>query len=184
MNKIMKVTAAMAAVATLSGCVNPNETAKKIGAAPQSAVDLRGLESRRYDTLDFEAMLSSATQTLQDLGYTITESSSEAGVLVGSKQRDAEESGQVAGAIAVTVLLALMGAHANPTWDKSQDIHVTVVAMPILDSKQVEMRVSFDRYLTNNLGQQWRAELIQQPEIYQEFFDKLSQSAFLEAHQI
>jgi hypothetical protein len=176
--------AALSAVLLTAACQNPNAVAMKVGAPPESAVELRELETRRFSTLDQQAMMAAATQTLQDLGFTITESSVDAGVLVGSKQRDAEETGQVAGQIVLTVLLAAMGSAHHPVWDKTQDIHITVVATPIENSKQIEMRVSFDRYLTNSDGLQWRAELIKEPDIYQEFFDKLSQSAFLEAHKI
>jgi hypothetical protein len=184
MQKRAARTATLLAVLFLTACQNPNAIAMKVGAPPESAVELRALETRRFATLDLQAMMAAATQTLQDLGFNITESSIDAGVLVGAKQRDAEETGQVAGQIALTVLLAVMGSQHNPVWDKTQDIHITVVATPIENSKQIEMRVSFDRYLTNNFGQQWRAELIKEPAIYQEFFDKLSQSAFLEAGKI
>jgi hypothetical protein len=43
------------------------------------------------------ALVLAATQTLQDLDFTITEFASDAGVFTASKQRDAEEAGQVAG---------------------------------------------------------------------------------------
>jgi hypothetical protein len=38
--------------------------------------------------------------------------------------------------------------------------------------------------MTNNQGQKWRAELIMDPEIYKQFFDKLSEGTFLEAQAI
>jgi hypothetical protein len=168
----------------LAGCQNPNDIAKKLGAPPDSAVALRALETRRFNTLDEPSLLSATTQTLQDLGYTLTESSSDVGVIVGSKQRDAEETGQVAAQIGLTILFAAMGTYYQPLWDKEQSINVTVVATPIENSKQIEIRVSFDRVMTNNQGQKWRAELIMDPEIYKQFFDKLSEGTFLEAQAI
>ena len=38
--------------------------------------------------------------------------------------------------------------------------------------------------MTNNHGQLWRSEIILDAPIYQEFFDKLSQGVFLEAHKL
>lgn len=157
-----------------------NEVAMKVGAPTQSAVSVRSLQTRRFDTLDEAALLSASIETLQDLGFTITEASNLVGVVVASKQRDAEESGQVAGAI---MLAILFGANAA-VWDKEQTIQVTLTATPIQNSKQIEIRVSFDRNLVNNKGQLWRAELLLEPKLYQEFFNKLSQAAFLEAHTI
>ncbi len=168
----------------LAGCVSPNEIAKQVGAPPKGAVDLRALQTRRFDTLDEERLLSAATQTLQDLGYTISESSVAVGVLVASKQRDAQEAGQIAGQVALMILAALLGSSHNPMWDKEQSIHVTLVATPIENSKQTEVRVSFDRQLTNNHGQRWRAELLLEPELYQQFFEKLSAGVFLEAQGV
>ena len=172
------------ALVSLSGCVDANQLAMKIGAPPEGAVELRAVQTRRFDTLDDKSMLAASIQTLQDLGYIVTESSTNAGVVAASKRRDAEETGQIVGQVALTVVAALFGVYHNPTWDKEQTIRVTLVVTPIENSKQVETRVSFDRTLTNNQGNQWRAELILDPTIYQEFYDKLSQGAFLEAHKI
>lgn len=174
----------VASALTLSACVNPNEVAMRIGQPPKGAVEMRSLQTRRFDSLDEPALLQAAQQTLQDLGFTISEASADAGVLAGSKQRDATEAGQIAGQVALTVVLALLGSSHTPVWDKDQTINVTLVATPITNSKQTEIRVSFDRHMVNNLGQLWRAELILEEKIYQEFFDKFAQGAFLEAQKI
>lgn len=162
--------------------------AMKIGAEPgtmkgTTTVDLRALQTRRFDTADEVRLLMAATETLQDLGFTVTESSADVGVLVASKQRDAEESGQVAGQIALTVFAALLGAYHSPTWDTEQTIFVTLISTPVEGSDSAEVRVSFDRRMTNNYGKQWRTELILDEQIYQEFFNKLAEGLFLEAHR-
>ena len=172
----------------LIGCVTPNELAMKVGGPPEvdgkTILDLRKLQTRRFDTLYEDKMLHAGIQTLQDLGFTLSESSSEAGVLVGSKKRDAEEAGQVAGQVVLSVFMLALGVAHNPVWDKEQDIFVNLVSTPIANSDQIEVRISFERRLTNNHGQLWRSELILEPEIHQEFFNNLSQSTFLEAHKI
>lgn len=176
------------ATIALSACVSPNEVAMKVGQAPKtdkvSTVQLRERETRVFDTLDTKRLLVAATQTLLDLGYTVKDSSSEYGVLVGSKKRDAEESGQVAGQVALTVLFALMGSYYDPTWDKEQTIFATMVTTPIDGEKRSKVRISFDRRLINNKGQLWRSEIITDPKVYKEFFNQLSQGVFLEAHNI
>ncbi|MCM0019136.1 MAG: hypothetical protein NBV67_04020 [Tagaea sp.] len=174
------------AVATLplSGCVDANQKALEIGQPPAGALELRNLQTRRFGTLDTLALFQAATQTLQDLGYTVTESALDVGVLVASKQRDARETAQVTGQVALTILFALMGTAYTPTWDQEQTINVTLVATPIVNSNQIEVRASFDRSLLNNHGHKWRAELLLEPELYREFFDKFSQSAFLEAERL
>ncbi|MDR2694908.1 MAG: hypothetical protein LBC79_00815 [Deltaproteobacteria bacterium] len=51
-------------------------------------------------------------------------------------------------------------------------------------SGQSTVRVTFQRVVFNTANDVTRAEQIDEPEIYREFFDKLSQSVFLEAHEI
>lgn len=52
------------------------------------------------------------------------------------------------------------------------------------ESGQSTVRVTFQRVIYNTAGQVTTAEQIKNPEVYKEFFDKLSQSVFLEAHEI
>lgn len=173
----------------LAGCVSPNQVAMSIGAPPGSdegvtTLQLRSMQARHFETHDVTKVLRASTDTLQDLGFTITESSADVGVLVASKERDAEEAGQVAGQIALAILGALVGAYTNPAWDTEQAIFVTLIASPVEGSDETQVRALFDRRLTNNHGQLWRTELINDPEIYQEFFGKLSQALFLEAQKV
>jgi hypothetical protein len=167
----------------LAACQSPNEIAMKVGAPPDSAVKLRAVETRRYDTLDEPALLAAAAQTLQDLGFTISETSSEVGVLAASKQRDAREAGQVATQVTITLVALLFGVPYHPVWDKDQNIAVSVVTTPIENAKQVDVRVSFDRQIRDTDGRV-RAELIDEPEIYQQFFDKLSSAVLLEGRPL
>jgi len=181
--KTAAASVALSGLLALTACQSPNEIAMKIGAPPDSAVKLRAVETRRYETLDEPALLAAAAQTLQDLGFTISESSSEVGVLVASKQRDAEEAGQVAAQVALTLVALLFLVPYEPVWDKDQNIAVSVVTTPIENSRQIEVRASFDRQIRDTKGQV-RAELIDDPEIYKQFFDKLSSAVFLEGHPL
>ena len=164
----------------LAGCqMDPNAVAMQIGAPPANTLELRSLQTRQMPAPSSTAMLHAATQTMQDLGFTIQESASEVGVLSASKQRDAEESGQVAGAIALSLIGAVAGVYVEPVWDQDQKINVTFVETPSANAKTSDVRVSFDRTVRNNKNQ-YRAEIILEPKIYQEFFQKLEQSMFLE----
>jgi hypothetical protein len=167
----------------LNACVSANEIAKQIGRPPDQAMKLRAMETRRFDSADSTQVISTATQSMQDLGFIIAESSLDGGLVTGSKQRDATEAGQVAAQVAITVLLALGGVHYQPVWDKDQTIHVTLVAYPVGNGKQTDIRVTFDRIVLRSNGTRW-AELIIQPEIYQGFFEKLSAGMALEASPI
>lgn len=174
----------LSAVLVVAACQQtPNERAMRLGMPSESAVSLRTLETRRFDTVDETRMLSAAAQTLQDLGFTLTETSNEVGLLVGNKQRDAQEAGEVASQVALTLIGAFFGVRHNPNWDKEQSISATLTVSPVIRSKQVDVRVSFDRLVVRTNGVK-RAELIEDPEVYQAFFEKLSAAVFLEAHDL
>jgi hypothetical protein len=58
---------------------------------------------------------------------------------------------------------------------------VTLITRPV--QKSTNARVTFSRIVRNNPGVV-RAESLNDAKMYQEFFDKLSQSIFLTANQI
>jgi hypothetical protein len=120
----------------------------------------------------------------QDLGFTIEETSAGGGLIVGAKDRDAVEAGQVAGQIFLAAVIAAMGGKSNPVWDNVQKIRISVVTKQSADKSAVIVRVNFQRMVWNTKNQVSRAETINDPIIDQQFFDKLSQAVFLEAHQI
>jgi hypothetical protein len=126
----------------------------------------------RFAVRDETTLLVEATAVLQDLGFTIEESAPRLGVLAGAKDRDATEVGQVAGQVALTVGLALLGVRYNPVWDKDQLIRVTLATLPLRSEGAVQMRVSFERIVINNQGLA-RAERLDAPEFSTGFFEQV-----------
>jgi hypothetical protein len=117
---------------------------------------------------------------LQDLGFNLDESETKLGLVVASKDRDATEAGQVVGAILIAVLIG-----ASVPIDKRQKIRASLVTRPIGESgDKTAVRVTFQRVVWNTAGQISKSEALTEPELYQEFFSKLSKSVFLEAHEI
>ena len=163
----------------LGGCVNANDIANRIGKPPENAAQLREAETRRFET-DEATLLSEATQVLQDLGFTINESASGAGVLVATKRRDAREAGQVAAQIALTVVAAAFLVAYVPNWDTEQTIQVTVVTNPDAQTRQTAMRASFERIVVMSQGGR-RYERLTDPNMYQEFFNGMGKGFALGA---
>jgi hypothetical protein len=151
--------------------------------SPES-LELRQLQTRRIDGIGEKALLNASAGVLQDLGFNIDESETKLGVIVASKDRSAMNAAQVAGAIAV----ALLGAYMPV--DKTQKIRVSLVTRPALASDgsiqpdSQFIRITIQRIVWNTENQVTRIESIEEPLIYQEFFEKLSKSIFLEVQQI
>ena len=138
----------------------------------------RQLQTRKFDIKDEKALILAGAGVLQDMGYAIDESETKLGVVVGSKNRDATSGGQVVG----TVVLALLGGGSTPI-DKTQLIRASLITRTS-DSGSILLRVTFQRTVWNTQNEITKIEAIKDPEIYKEFFEKLSKSAFLEAQEI
>lgn len=162
----------------LAGCQTtiPKEA---LELSPQS-LQMRQLQTRYFDTNSEQTILVSSAGLLQDLGFNIDESETELGYILGTKERDATSAAQITGA----VIVALLGGGAMPI-DKTQKMRACVVTHPYGENKeQMAVRVTFQRIVWNTQGQVTTRECIEDPEVYQEFFSKLSKAVFLEANQI
>lgn len=145
----------------------------------ESSLESRQIQSRIFNTSDETALLSSGVGVLQDMGFTLDESEKTAGLITASKTVDATDGGQVAAA----VFVALLGG-GNMAIDKEQKIKVSFVTYPARTATGFVARASFQRIVWNTQGIVSRAETLTDAELYQEFFDKLSKSVFLEAQSI
>ena len=172
----------MCSLSALGGCASIPKDALVL--SPDS-LERRQLQTRRIDGIDEGKLLSATAGVLQDLGFNIDESETRLGVIVASKDRSAVTGGQVLGA----VLVALFGG-GYTSIDKTQKIRVSVVTRPALAEGGVPLantqliRITIQRIVTNTSGLVTRIESIEEPVIYQEFFDRLSKSVFLEVQQI
>ncbi len=144
-----------------------------------TALQDRQMQTRRFGTRDEARLLQASAQVLQDLGFNLEESATPLGVVTGSKDRDATESGQVVGAVLVALLFGVA-----PAIDKNQKIRASLVTLPVSNSTDTAVRVTFQRIVWNTQNQVSKIEGLRDPKIYQEFFDKLGQSVFLNAQEI
>lgn len=143
----------------------------------------RVIETRRYEGIKEPDLLSACANVLQDLGYNLENSETKLGVITASKQRDATNAGEVA----AMIIVALLGGGATPI-SKDQTIRVALVARPITeDGKILEnkhfVRVTFQRIVRRTDNSVY-VETLKDPKLYEEFFEKVSKSVFLEAQKI
>lgn len=165
----------------LAGCVTiPPNTFVVTPALLQQ----RQLETRRYDGIKEVDLISASANVLQDLGFNLENSETKLGVLTASKQRDATNGGEVAAAIFV----ALLGGGVMAI-SKDQTIRVALVVRPVNDSNGKAMtdshfvRVTFQR-VVRRTDNSVTAETLREPELYQDLYERVSKSVFLEAHKI
>ncbi len=170
--------AATIGLGLLAGCATIPKDALRL---EPDTMEKRQLQTRRFDGIAEPDLLAASAGVLQDLGFNLEESETRLGLIVAAKQRSAVEAGQVASAM----LLALLGV--TPVWDRTQRIRVCLVARPASDDPENRshfVRITIQRIIWDTNNNVSRVEAIEDPEIYQQFFDKLSQSVFLEAQKI
>ncbi|MDJ0388959.1 hypothetical protein QMO56_12615 [Roseomonas sp. E05] len=143
----------------------------QVGAPRPDAAEIRERQTTLFPATSEERLLVEATQVLQDLGFTIEESAPRFGVLAGSKDRDAVETPQVVGQVALMVAFAVLGAQYNPVWDTDQVIRATLSTRQV-STQETSLRVSFERIVTNNRGLS-RVEELNAPEFSSGFFEKV-----------
>jgi hypothetical protein len=172
------------------------------------SLKLRQLQTRRIEGIDENALLAASAGVLQDLGFNIDESETRLGVIVASKDRSALDLGDTVEDLLVDSLVeaaldamfsALFGDHFDDdddedgediVYDVTQKIRISVVTRPALDSSgqrrqdaQV-IRITIQRLVWDSEGELSHSESIEDPKVYQKFFDRLSKSIFLELQAI
>lgn len=171
-----------------SGCSTPN-AAEAFALSPRSLKE-RQIESRRFDGIDQTKLLIACQALLQDMGFHTDESESKLGLLVASVDRSAFRTGQMAGSILLSIgpigSIAQLFGRKPMTWDENQRVRASVVVseMGAGGSGVYIVRVTFQRIVWDNHEQLAKEEWLSDPLLYQDFFNRLSKSVFLEAQEI
>lgn len=178
-----KVIAGFLICSFLSGCAT---VPKGFLRASEKSLSNRPLQMRQYETKDEQKIITSIAGVLQDLGFILDNSETEVGFVAASKKADAISGGQIAAAVMLDVAAAFFGTYSNTTaaCDKSQMVKASVITQPSLDGSKTVVRVTFQRIVWNMRNQISRVETINEPQIYEKFYDGLSKAIFLEAEKI
>jgi len=185
----------------VAGCATVSDNSMQLSA---DSLQLRQLQTRRIEGIDEKTLLAACVGVLQDLGFNIDESETRLGVIVASKNRSAVDVGDAVGGMVVdslvnaaldAMLSALFGDNfdegddedgVEAVYDVTQKIRASIVTRPALDSSgqprmdaQV-LRITIQRLVWDSEGKISHAESIEDPKVYQKFFDRLSKSIFLE----
>ena len=179
-NLLLPLLAIMVLVLTSCGSSIPKDAFKLTPKLLQKRV----LKTRKYEGISEVDILSASAGVLQDLGFNIDESESKLGLIVGSKVRDATEIGQEVWWWTKALLLRWT-AFTDET-DDYQKFRASVVIRPISkdNDKTHYVSVTFQRIVWDTADKISKQETLNEPEIYQEFFDRLSKSVFLEGQKI
>ena len=142
----------------------------------------RALTTRQFDGIAESDLLSASAGVLQDLGFSIEEVETGLGLITGTKVAESEVPG-------VTWFINLPGLKRA---DGPKEFRASVVVRPrnvAIDQTQY-VRVTFHRKVwvtdvsDDDKEKLFIQESVDDPELYQDFFDRLSKSVFLEGQGI
>ena len=143
---------------------------------PEALAD-RQLQTRVFETNDESKLLEASAALLQDLGFTIDESEVKCGVIVCSKDRNVAEPYDVALSIVASVFFI------DYEYATRQKVMASLVTRPLVENR-IAVRITFQHLVWDTKKELIKNERVNEPEIYQEFFSKLSKSVFLTAQEI
>ncbi len=184
-SKVRKLATVLIAL-LLAGCVTVQPDIFVVTSELQQK---RQIETRRYEGINEVDLITACANVLQDLGFNLENSETRLGVITASKERDATHGGEIAGVIVVGILTTLVGAPVIMPTNRDQTIRVALVVRPVIDSNGNAMadnhfvRVTFQR-LVRRTDNTVFGETLNDPKLYQDFFEKVSKSVFLEAQKI
>lgn len=153
----------------LTGCVPPKPTAP-----PMTQLQVRQIQSRKYNTKDTRLIMKAVLNVLQDDGFIVKNAQLELGLLSAEKDVDVENKGQA--------LFATLLSGQQARWAKHAVIEVSANVSE--HGEETRVRVNFQRKTFNNVGVVSNITQIIDSAYYQQFFSKVSKGVFIQEEEL
>jgi hypothetical protein len=156
---------------------------------PPSSQSVREAQTRTFEVPAEANILQASVALMQDMEYNFDTIEYQLGVLNGSKTVDADSLVRNAGLVAADVVMAILsiatgnvpGGSLYAGADDEINLAVTLVVLPSLETKgQYTARITIRSKLMDKTDHVKKVVMIEDPVVYQEIFEKLSKSLFLE----
>lgn len=166
--------------ALLTACDSVPEDAFRLS---ESALETRAIQTRTFEGISEAEILSAATGVLQDMGYGVDEIEAELGLLSASKTVDVSKLGRVAGLAFLDAMCILGGTSCSAVASANDEekIALTMVATARPPGSEIySVRITIQHLIWDKAGKIKTREAIIDEAVYQELFQKLEKSVFLE----
>lgn len=168
------------------GCASLPDEAYRL---PPSSLEARAMQTFTFEDSDEAQIMGATVALIQDMEYNLDEVERPLGVLTASKTVDADSVRQKAGLLALDIGLIILavfsgssaGGSALAGADDEIELDLTFVVTPSLEREDAySARLTLQRTLIDQSKRIKERGVIEEPKVYQEIFDKLSKSVFLE----
>ena len=170
----------------VAGCESIPEEAYRL---PPSSQNVREAQTRTFEVPSEVNVLQASVGLMQDMEYNFDTIEYPLGVLSGSKTVDADSMLRNAGLVTADIVLSILsivggtapGGSLYAGADDQINLTVTMVVLPSLDTEgQYSARITIRSELIDKSDRVKKVKMIDNPAVYQEIFEKLSKSLFLE----
>jgi hypothetical protein len=169
-------------IVLLGGCAaSVPEAALRL---PESTLEVRSMQTRTLQAPSEIDILTATIAVLQDMEFNVDRIEKPLGVITASKISDADSDNEKAGLFFLDLLCAMGGGggcDAMSTAQDDQHITLTMVVQPSLSrSDEFTARVTIQRVIYDKMDRIKILERVDNPEAYQQIFDNLRKSLFLQ----
>ena len=178
-----RIASSLLLLAALSGCATTAvpEAALRL---PESTLEVRSIQTRTLEAPSEIDILTATIAVLQDMEFNIERIEKPLGVITASKITDADSGSEMTGLFFLDMLCAMGGGggcDAMSTAQDDQHITMTMVVLPSLArSGEFTARITIQRVIYDKMDRVKVIERIDDAETYQQIFDNLRKSLFLQ----
>lgn len=142
---------------------------------PMTQLQVREFQTRSFETDKTDDVLSAVVDAFQDQGFMVKNVVPQVGLVSAIREVDVEDSGNA------VLRTFLMGQ--NATWEKNAVIEATA-NVKTHHGNHTKVRLTFQEKILNNRGGIDKVHTIEDPKFYQNFFDKIGKSIFIERQKV
>lgn len=169
-------------IVTLSGCAaSIPEAALRL---PESTLEVRSIQTRTLAAPSEIDILTATIAVLQDMEFNIERIEKPLGVITASKVADADSASEKTGLFFLDLLCAMGGGGGCDSMSTAQDnqhITLTIVVLPSLARHgEYTVRLTVQRVVYDKMDRVKVLERIENAETYQQIFDNLRKSLFIQ----
>ena len=174
-------------IALLGGCVAASipEAALRL---PESTLEVRSIQTRALAAPSEIDILTATIAVLQDMEFNVERIEKPLGVITASKVTDADSASEKTGLFFLDLLCVAGGSGGCDYSSKANDdqhITLTMVVLPSLArSEEYTVRITLQRVIYDKMDRIKVLERIDDAETYQQIFDNLRKSLFIQLGEI
>jgi hypothetical protein len=143
-------------------------------APQQSQLEIREYQTRMFDTANQKQVMKALIGALQDDGFVISQANTDLGLLTAQKEINVRNAG--------TAFVATLLAGNDATYQNNATMEATANVSAF--GKQTRVRLNVAQKIMDNKGGVMDVQPISDPKFYQDFFETVSKSLFIQHEKL